>query len=333
MAEKKKKEKGVNTAILQCAREVQVDELAKALLREYMHKRGFMETLRAFDAEDPRGEFTIGNRSLMMDMMFLKQKSASSIMEAICQRRLNKKASQGEVDAMDAEVAALEAELAEVTAAKKEKLKARKALEADIESLEKKAEEAEKKEKEAKKKEKKKKEDGGKGAKASKSGASGGWQPPGAAQAVADPLAAAESLSIGVGYKASSSRGQIGFGGREWKPPAFKDDGESSAMWPSSSAITGASELNDLREKMRLEVERERERFDSTLHKTTQAAQAAQDKPKPTEVPRPEHVAFSMAASVTMEDRDPVPSALKDTATPRDRDGMRKVSFAEPAEV
>lgn len=39
-----------------------IGELAKALLREFMHKRGYKETLKAFDAECPRGSGTLDSR-------------------------------------------------------------------------------------------------------------------------------------------------------------------------------------------------------------------------------------------------------------------------------
>ena len=43
---------------------LQIVEFAKALLREYMHKHNFKETLRAFDAECPRSEATIESRQV-----------------------------------------------------------------------------------------------------------------------------------------------------------------------------------------------------------------------------------------------------------------------------
>lgn len=47
----------------------QVDLLAQALLREYMHRRGFRETLKTFDAENPRDERTISSRAIMQSLL------------------------------------------------------------------------------------------------------------------------------------------------------------------------------------------------------------------------------------------------------------------------
>ncbi|KAG8343764.1 hypothetical protein ERJ75_001763900 [Trypanosoma vivax] len=43
--------------------------LAQALLREFMHRRGYTKTLRAFDAECPRDERTISSRQLMRQLL------------------------------------------------------------------------------------------------------------------------------------------------------------------------------------------------------------------------------------------------------------------------
>ncbi|CCD12239.1 unnamed protein product [Trypanosoma congolense IL3000] len=79
--------------------ERQVELLSEALLREYMHKRKFTETLRAFDEENPRGSDTISSRALMSDLMTLKpetQKSMKSdgietIMEMLCCLRVRRR--------------------------------------------------------------------------------------------------------------------------------------------------------------------------------------------------------------------------------------------------
>lgn len=47
----------------------QVELLAQALLREFMHRRGYTKTLRAFDAECPRDERTISSRQLMRQLL------------------------------------------------------------------------------------------------------------------------------------------------------------------------------------------------------------------------------------------------------------------------
>ena len=51
--------------------EKQTEELAQALLREYMHRRGFAKTLASFDRENPRGYTTISSRALMTNLMLL----------------------------------------------------------------------------------------------------------------------------------------------------------------------------------------------------------------------------------------------------------------------
>uniref|UniRef100_A0A7S1IWY4 mitogen-activated protein kinase kinase n=1 Tax=Eutreptiella gymnastica TaxID=73025 RepID=A0A7S1IWY4_9EUGL len=50
----------------------QIAEFAKALLREYMHKHNFKETLRAFDAECPRSEATIESRQVLKENLYMK---------------------------------------------------------------------------------------------------------------------------------------------------------------------------------------------------------------------------------------------------------------------
>lgn len=77
----------------------QVDLLAQALLREYMHKKGFKGTLAAFDEENPRDERTISSRSVMGDLMALdkqrqeemKVRGVDTIMEALCYTRAEKR--------------------------------------------------------------------------------------------------------------------------------------------------------------------------------------------------------------------------------------------------
>lgn len=47
----------------------QVDALAQALLREFMHRRGYTRTLQTFDRECPRNERTIASRQLMRQLL------------------------------------------------------------------------------------------------------------------------------------------------------------------------------------------------------------------------------------------------------------------------
>ncbi|CAG9570472.1 hypothetical_protein_-_conserved [Leishmania major strain Friedlin] len=89
------------------SRDEQVKLLAQALLREYMHRRGLRETLRTFDAENPRDERTISSRALMRQLLNIPvegrpsrlQPTASSssakpqaptFMEELCSYRLTK---------------------------------------------------------------------------------------------------------------------------------------------------------------------------------------------------------------------------------------------------
>ncbi|KAL7698875.1 hypothetical protein NQL31_006449 [Lotmaria passim] len=47
----------------------QAELLAQALLREFMHRRGLHETLKAFDEENPRDERTISSRAVMRQLL------------------------------------------------------------------------------------------------------------------------------------------------------------------------------------------------------------------------------------------------------------------------
>jgi ubiquitin carboxyl-terminal hydrolase MINDY-3/4 len=97
-----KKEKGDTTALvaafLQRPYEEQVDLLSQALLREFMHKRHFKETLAMFDEECPRDERTISSRALMTELMLispdlaarLKAEGIETIMEILCSMRVEK---------------------------------------------------------------------------------------------------------------------------------------------------------------------------------------------------------------------------------------------------
>eukprot|EP01062_Namystynia_karyoxenos_P033296 TRINITY_DN24500_c1_g1_i1.p1 TRINITY_DN24500_c1_g1~~TRINITY_DN24500_c1_g1_i1.p1 ORF type:complete len:733 (+),score=212.54 TRINITY_DN24500_c1_g1_i1:86-2284(+) len=109
--------KGTSDAeIWSCSREEQVEELAQALLREYMHRKGFRDTLAAFDQEQPRTARTIGSRALMGDMMHIqkmqqqaKQSGAKNVTimgmlaESRLQRRDRALASGGATDESDSD--------------------------------------------------------------------------------------------------------------------------------------------------------------------------------------------------------------------------------------
>lgn len=79
--------------------EKQVRLLSDALLREYMHRRGFHETLKVFDAENPRDAETISSRALMSDLMALQQddqqrlksEGIETIMEMLCNLRVERR--------------------------------------------------------------------------------------------------------------------------------------------------------------------------------------------------------------------------------------------------
>lgn len=100
MAPKKEK---VDTTVLvasflQRSYEEQVDLLSQALLREFMHKRQFKDTLAMFDEECPRDERTISSRALMTELMYvspeltarLKADGIETIMEILCSMRVEK---------------------------------------------------------------------------------------------------------------------------------------------------------------------------------------------------------------------------------------------------
>ncbi|KPA86142.1 hypothetical protein ABB37_00392 [Leptomonas pyrrhocoris] len=119
--------------------EDQVQLLSDALLREYMHRRGFRATLKAFDEEHPRDDNTISSRAVMSDLMALqpddqqrmKGEGIETIMEMLCNLRVERRV---EVEKLTAEAAAplpkvpakygaLEAKLAERAARKERKQK------------------------------------------------------------------------------------------------------------------------------------------------------------------------------------------------------------------
>jgi ubiquitin carboxyl-terminal hydrolase MINDY-3/4 len=123
--------------------EEQVQLLSDALLREYMHRRGFRATLKAFDEEHPRDDNTISSRAVMSDLMALrsddqqrmKEAGVETIMEMLCNLRVERRV---EVERLTAEAEsplpkvparydALEAKLAERAARKAKKQKHRRA--------------------------------------------------------------------------------------------------------------------------------------------------------------------------------------------------------------
>lgn len=83
----------------------QVDLLAQALLREFLHRRGFRDTLRAFDEECPRGESTISSRMVMRRLLNIpvagrqsrlvpspqSKAPPATLMEEVCSHRLVKR--------------------------------------------------------------------------------------------------------------------------------------------------------------------------------------------------------------------------------------------------
>eukprot|EP00760_Papus_ankaliazontas_P012805 PhM_4_TR15565/c0_g1_i1/m.98406 len=89
-----------------------VEELAQALLREFMHKKKYYKTLQQFDTEKPRTEKTIGSRSVMNDLMALTSVrerlthsddcevdvKAATIMEVLCAQRLGKRSLAHEIE-------------------------------------------------------------------------------------------------------------------------------------------------------------------------------------------------------------------------------------------
>lgn len=79
--------------------EQQVQLLSDALLREYMHRKGFRKTLSVFDQEHPRDKDTISSRAVMADLMALssadqqrlKGEGIETIMEMLCDLRIERR--------------------------------------------------------------------------------------------------------------------------------------------------------------------------------------------------------------------------------------------------
>ncbi|CCW69409.1 unnamed protein product [Phytomonas sp. Hart1] len=85
-----------NAPVYRMPHEQQVHLLSNALLREFMHRRGFLDTLKTFDQENPRDADTISSRALMSDLMDLdamnqkrlKSMGIETIMEMLCALRV-----------------------------------------------------------------------------------------------------------------------------------------------------------------------------------------------------------------------------------------------------
>ena len=87
------------------SREALVKELSQALLREYMHRKGYRRTLAKFDEESPRTTTSISSRQVMTLVMALqaiqsrckkpakdaKDTKPPTIMEMLCSYRLRKR--------------------------------------------------------------------------------------------------------------------------------------------------------------------------------------------------------------------------------------------------
>lgn len=94
-----------NAPVYQMGHEQQVQLLSDALLREYMHRRGYLATLKAFDAEHPRDADTISSRALMSDLMDLsgeaqqrmKADGIETIMEMLCNLRVERRLETNEL--------------------------------------------------------------------------------------------------------------------------------------------------------------------------------------------------------------------------------------------
>eukprot|EP00754_Rhynchopus_humris_P005249 Rhum_TRINITY_DN12630_c0_g1::Rhum_TRINITY_DN12630_c0_g1_i1::g.53063::m.53063 len=252
----KKAKRDVGEAILTAPRSVQLDEVAKALLREYMHKRGHVEALRAFDEEDPRTPHTIQSRRLMAELMFLPpgSKPKGSVMEHVCAARIRKRFCAAEEASVAARVAEVQAELKKTkTALKKAKAKLADskaaAAEASAAAAAAAAEAAASTGNGAKKAKKAAAASAAAAAVTGASSSSSGmnWAPPGAADGFGGVGGGggggreddAFGSAIGVGYKVGDAGGQLGFGGRDWKPPAVAA-GKQEAAWPTRSVFVDA---------------------------------------------------------------------------------------------
>ena len=235
--------------------EKQVDLLAQALLREYMHRKGYHRTLSKFDEENPRGETTISSRQLMHSLMALddtlaprnkkRAKPLGTIMELLCSYRLRKRAirltsspkaaraSDEQSDSSDDEkqlealAAAKRAEIARVN----ELIKEREAAEMKRKAQKVKKEKA--LEKEGKKDKKAKKEKGGD---------SPAIEPTGSTSSKAKQMNALQSAMTTIAGLPTGSAQRSAFGsGHNWTPggnaAAVPNVGLSSSSAGASSAL------------------------------------------------------------------------------------------------
>lgn len=89
------------------AHEEQVRLLSDALLREYMHRKGFLQTLKKFDEEHPRDADTVSSRAVMCDLMALtssdqqrlKSEGTETVMEMLCSMRTERRQLTEELEA------------------------------------------------------------------------------------------------------------------------------------------------------------------------------------------------------------------------------------------
>eukprot|EP00756_Hemistasia_phaeocysticola_P001963 Hpha_TRINITY_DN11357_c0_g1::TRINITY_DN11357_c0_g1_i1::g.63090::m.63090 len=246
-------------------REVQVEELTFSLLREYMHRKGFKESLAAFDKEVPRSEKTIASRALMHDMMHTevlvhgnkkRGEEWATIMEVLCEHRLalrsvrqgilkDEEAAVKECEELERELSELEAAGAAGSPNHKEKKKDKKVKDKDGEGKKKK-----------KKKDKVEEEEEG----LTRRSSARGWQPPG----MQDVAAEAPVALIGVDNRNRDEGARIGFGGRQWAPPAASTTHVRSWMDDIKGNVR-MSELEQLRKAQQAEVEKARKSFDEAL--------------------------------------------------------------------
>lgn len=73
----------------------QVDLLAQALLREFMHRHGYLETLRTFDEECARNSDTISSRAVMRQLLNIPVQGRPSRLVAAAPRAAEKSKAKG----------------------------------------------------------------------------------------------------------------------------------------------------------------------------------------------------------------------------------------------
>ena len=67
-----------------------VELVSQALLREYMHKKGYKATLAKYDAEEPRTEQSISSRAHLSNVLGINPKTSaySTFMESLIEARI-----------------------------------------------------------------------------------------------------------------------------------------------------------------------------------------------------------------------------------------------------